>query len=151
MLALLSLLVSQTEADCQPKVGTEGVDEDGATDVLCTHPVVTQVADQDDEDCLKDPHDQELEWIDLPEDGSEADQNCSSRNATLDNIDKTDLDDKIVIHFCEAKHYDGELGDDHGDNHGEPNGRHPVPLEEGHQVAEAGQQHDEDVRGQRIG
>ena len=70
---------------------------------------------------------------------------------TLDDLDKADVDGVVAPHPRQAHGEDAELCDDGRDDHGEPEGGQAVPLEEGHQVAEAAEEHHEDVDAQRVG
>ena len=91
-----------------------------------------------------------LERVHFAKDSSEADQDCRSDDATLGDIDESELDDKLFIKLCKAKHDDCKLCHNNGHNHGESQGGHPVALQESHQKAETTEEHYEDIRGKGI-
>ena len=141
----------EAEADGHTEVGAEGVDEDGPADILGADDVIANVAVQDDKDCLEEAHHQQLQGVHLADDDTEADEDGGGKDTALDNVDEAELDDELIVEPGEADEDDGELCDDHGDDHGEAEGREAVALEEGHEVAEAGEEHEENIDAQMEG
>ena len=58
------------------------------------------------------------------------DQDGRCSDSSLHNIRIADLDVKLMVEMDKAKDKDRELSDDRGDNHGQPDSRHPVPLQQ---------------------
>ena len=148
---LFSFYFSQAEADRQTKICTKCVDEDCATNIIDSQDTVAKVAVEAHKDGLDDRHDEELQKIHLPDDDSEADENGCRDDPRLDDVNEADPDDELILHLDQPEDQDGELSRDAGDDEGEAQGGHAVPLEEGHEEAEASQEHHHDVNPERVG